>query len=88
VYLSSEILGKTVVDQLTKRQSDAVLIIGADSFTRPQLSKIGCFNFQAAARLTHLLTSELKVKNTKDLFHKIPPQHLALPGRRSAPRSK
>src|SRR5262245_55989584 len=34
----------------------------------------------AAARLTHLVTEELKVKNTRDLFYNIAPQHLALPG--------
>jgi hypothetical protein len=80
VYLSNAILGKTVVDQLVQRQSSPVLMIGSDGFTRVQLSKIGCFNFQAAARLTHLITNELKVKNTRELFFNVPPQHLALPG--------
>ena len=80
MQLSHQILGKNIVDQLEARQSSAVLTIGTDTFTRPMLSKIGCFNFTAAARLTQLLTNELKVKNTRDLFQNIPPQHLALPG--------
>lgn len=80
MFLSNEILGKAAVDQLTQRQSAPVLQIGSDKFTRVQLSKIGCFNFQAAARLTHLITNELKVANTRELFYNIGPQHLALPG--------
>lgn len=79
MYLSTSILGKAIVDKLEQRQSAPVLVIGSDRFTRPQLSKIGCFNFTAAARLTHLLTSELKIKNTRELFLSVPPQHLAIP---------
>ena len=80
MHLSTAILGKAIVDKLEARLSAPVLVIGQDSFTRPQLSKIGCFNFIAAARLSHLLTEELQLKNTRDLFEKVPPQHLALPG--------
>ena len=80
MYLSRTILGKSIVERLEHRASDPVLVIGADYFTRPQLSKIGCFNFLAAARLTHLLNVELKVKSTRDLFLNYGPQHLALPG--------
>lgn len=80
MYLSNAILGKSVVDQLVKRQSAHVLVIGSDGFTRVELSRIGCFNFQAAAILTHVITNELKAKNTRDLFFNFPPQHLALPG--------
>jgi len=80
VYLSQAILGKAIVDKLEARMSAPVLMIGQDIFTRPQLSKVACFNFTAAARLTHLLTNELKVRNTRELFQSIPPQHLALPG--------
>jgi len=80
VHYSHAILGKHIVAQLQARESAPVLIIGEDKFTRAQLSKIGCFNFTAAARLTHLLTTELKVKNTRDLFLNLAPQHLALPG--------
>ena len=78
--LSTAILGKSIVEHLRAREAAAVLTIGSDRFTRHQLSKIGCFNFAAAARLTHLLTHELKLKNTRDLFYNVGPQHLALPG--------
>jgi hypothetical protein len=80
VYLSNQILGKNIVTQLEARVTAPVLTIGNDTFTRPQLGKIGCFNFMAAARLSQLLTNELKVKNTRDLFLNVAPQHLALPG--------
>lgn len=80
MHLPPAILGKHIVDKLQTRQSAPVLIIGEDRFTRPQLSKIGCFNFTAAARLTHLLTVELQLKNTRELFLTIAPQHLAVPG--------
>lgn len=80
MHYSDAILGTHIVKRLQARESAPVLVIGEDKFTRAHLSKIGCWNFQAAAVLTHLLTSELKVKNTADLFRNIAPQHLALPG--------
>jgi len=79
MHLPTAILGKGTVVKLEERQSSAVLVIGDDKFTRPQLSKIGCFNFMAASRLTQYIT-ELKIKNTRELFQTVPPQHLALPG--------
>jgi hypothetical protein len=80
VHLYSHILGKHIVDKLQARLSAPVLVIGSDTFSRPQLGKIGCFNFQAATRISHLLTNELKVKDTKDLFLNVPPGRLAIPG--------
>lgn len=80
MYLSNAILGKSVVDQLLARQEAPVLKIGNDIFTREHLAKIKCWNFLAASRLSHLLTAELKVKDTADLFNNVPPQHLAVPG--------
>jgi hypothetical protein len=79
LHLSESILGKHIVEKLQARGSAPVLTIGRDTFTRPQLSRIGCFNFAAAARLTHLLT-ELEVKDTRDLFERFGPAHLAIPG--------
>lgn len=79
MHLSPAILGENIVRKLNERQTSAVLTIGSDRFTRPQLSKLGCFNFLAAARISALL-DELKVKDTADLFHNYDPAHLALPG--------
>lgn len=79
MHLSTAILGEGIVRQLNERQTSAVLTIGKDRYTRPQLSRLGCFNFLAAARLTALLT-ELEVKDTADLFNRFGPAHLALPG--------
>ena len=78
--LSASILGKDIVTRLQDRQRAAVLTIGTDQFSRAQLSRIGCFNFQSAARLSHLITVELKVKDTRDLFRNVSPAHLAIPG--------
>ena len=80
MHLSSAILGTDVVAKLEKRLTAPLLVIGKDAFSRTQLSKIGCFNFTAAARLSHLLSVELAVKDTADLFHNYGPAHLALPG--------
>lgn len=80
MHLSHAILGTAIVAKLEDRRTSPVLLIGSDSFSRPDLSKIGCFNFLAAARLTHVLTFELKVKHTRDLFFNFGPQHLAIPG--------
>jgi len=77
--LPTEVLGLSTVTKLKSRHSAAVLVIGGDKFTRPELSKVGCFNFLAAARLSELL-KELEVKSTRDLFQNFGPQHLALPG--------
>jgi hypothetical protein len=78
--LPPSILGKTIVDQLNARIGAPVLTIGADVFTRAQLARVKCFNFAAAARLSHLLTQELHVKDTKDLYLNISPASLAIPG--------
>lgn len=78
--LSTAILGTATVNKLQARTSAPVLVIGEDSFTRKQLAKIDCFNFAAAARLTHLISTELKIKNTADLFKNVKPIALAIPG--------
>ena len=76
--LSARILGSTAVAALTERTAAAVLTIGRDTFTRGQLARVECFNYVAASNLTTAIAS-LKVKDTADLFDRIPPAALAVP---------
>src|SRR4029077_14569041 len=55
-----------------------LLRIGADTFDRKQLAAVACYNFVAAANLSRVL-ADLKVKDTRDVFHNVPPTALALP---------
>jgi hypothetical protein len=80
MQLPDHILGKNAVTTLQERVKASVLTIGADRFTRSHLATVACFNFNAATTLTNILTNELKVKDTKDLFLNFPPIALALPG--------
>jgi hypothetical protein len=77
--LSAAVLGKSVVTYLRERQTVAVLRIGKDTFDRAALAKVACFNFTAAANLSNILTRELQVKDTRDVFNNVHPDRLAIP---------
>lgn len=79
MHLNASILGKHAVDTLQARIKTPILTIGSDRFTRGDLAGVACFNFLAAARLSALL-SDLRVKDTKDLFMRIKPSALTVPG--------
>lgn len=82
MHLSSRILGKTVVDQITLRSAHPLLRIGTDVFYRGDLARVGCYNFHAAAGLSTALQDharELAVESTRDLFETLAPRHLILP---------
>jgi hypothetical protein len=78
--LSPKVLGAYHVGRMTARAGMPVLTIGRDTFTRSALAAVQCFNFLAAARLTYAIATELKPKDTRDLFQHFPPEALALPG--------
>ncbi len=77
--LSTRVLGTNVVTHLRERAAAVLLRIGRDSFDRAAFSHVACFNFAAAANLSALLNRELRVKDTRDLFERIPPALLAIP---------
>jgi hypothetical protein len=78
--LSTHVLGKTTVDQLTARAATPVLTIGHDRFYRRDLARVACFNFIAAANLSDAIAHlGLKVKDVRDLFETIPPSALVVP---------
>lgn len=77
--LSTSVLGQTAATQLKQRINDVVLKIGSDGFTRHDLSRVSCFNFTAARNLSQLLNQELSVRNTRDVYDRVPPLSLALP---------
>lgn len=79
MLLSDHVLGITTTRQLRERNEAAVLIIGRDRFTRADLGRVECWNFGAAARLSHAIRL-LVVRDTKDLYHRYPPSALAVPG--------
>lgn len=79
MHLPDHILGKGTVETLQERINAPVLVIGSDRFTRAHLAATSCFNFNAASNLTRIIAT-LKVENTRDLYHRIPPRALALPG--------
>lgn len=76
---SARVLGTGVATQLRERISKPVLSIGSDHFTRSSLAHVDCFNYIAASNLTTILSKELRVKNTRDLFENVSPTALALP---------
>lgn len=80
MHLPDNILGKGTVATLQERIKAPVLTIGSDKFSRSQLAGVACFNFVAAAMLSNIVNNQLKVKDTGDLFRRIPPSALALPG--------
>lgn len=77
--LSPTVLGSGIVDKLKARRSAAILQIGRDVYTRSALAGVECFNFQAAMTLSAILNRELQVKDTRDVFERVPPAELALP---------
>lgn len=79
MHLSTRVLGTSIVTELSTRAAAPVLVIGADRFTRAQLSTVGCFNYVAAQRLT-VAAAALGVQSTRDLFDTVPPSGLVLPG--------
>lgn len=79
MHLSQGILGKHAVEIIASRAKAPLLIIGADAFTRSDLAKAVCFNFMAAANLSHRIAA-LHIKHTRDLFYRIHPGQLALHG--------
>lgn len=78
--LSTSILGITAVEALKKHAGTPLLQIGSDRFTRHDLAGVDCFNFTAARNLGHILQQKFQVKNLRDVYERIPPHHLALPG--------
>jgi hypothetical protein len=80
MHLPDHILGKGAVAAIQARIKAPVLTIGSDRFTRAHLASINCFNFLAAATLSNIVTNQLKVKDTRDLFQRVTPDALALPG--------
>jgi hypothetical protein len=80
MQLPDHILGKGAVQALQERVKAPVLVIGTDRFTRAHLAGVACFNFIAASHLSNILTNQLKVKDTNDLFRNVAPSALALPG--------
>ena len=79
MYLSSSILGRSTIRYVQERAASVLLQIGSDTFDREVLAGLHCFNFAAAANLTRVLTRELQVKDTKDLFNRVSPDRLVLP---------
>jgi len=79
--LSNRVLGSHTVNQLRTRAASAVLRIGSDSFTRADLAGVDCYNYQAAANLSAVLSRELRggvrVRNTKDVYEMVSPELLA-----------
>src|SRR5678816_1397382 len=79
MFLSTRILGASVVTKLAERGRTPVLTIGSDRFGRGDLAAVACFNFAAAANLSRILNHEFAVRNTREVFDKIDPIALALP---------
>jgi hypothetical protein len=77
--LSSSILGRAVVSYIVDQHQTAVLRIGRDMFTRGALASVACFNFTAAANLSKLLNTELRVADTRDVFDNVTPDRLVIP---------
>src|SRR5262245_61019474 len=77
--LESHFVGASAARTQRERLGAAVLVIGADTFTREDLARVRCFCFQAAAALSAHVQS-LRVKSTHDLFARIHPTRLAARG--------
>lgn len=79
MILSDRILGSTTTQQLRERSTASILQIGRDAFPRGALAKVDCFNYHAAATLSRVIGG-LTVKDTRDLFERVQPSQLAVPG--------
>lgn len=77
--LSAALLGADTARSLTERLTIALLTIGSDTFTRRDFARVDCFNFLAAANLSHYLNKTLKVDNTRDVYFNVNPGELAIP---------
>lgn len=77
MYLSSRILGRDTVRALTDRGTVPLLTIGRDTFTRADLASVGCFNFTAAARLSHSLVGV--APTIQALFDTVVPASVLVP---------
>ena len=80
MHLSPRVLGSTVVNALSERAGAPVLTIGSDKFRRLDLAAVECFNFTAAMHLSAAVAAIGGIKNTRDLFERIAPSELVLPG--------
>ena len=76
---STSVLGAYSVRKMQDTIKARVLVIGSDVYSRSVLAHVDCYHFTAAATLSAILNRELKVKNTADLFDRIPPESLVLP---------
>lgn len=79
MILSERILGSSIVKELQTRTSAPILKIGSDQYNRIDFATVACFNFNAAVNLSNKL-ADFSVKNTKDLYNRISPTDLAMPG--------
>ena len=80
MQLSARVLGTSTIAALHERSSAVLLTIGSDRFRRADLASIGCFNFIAAHHLSAAIVAIGGIKNTRDLFERIPPSAFVLPG--------
>ncbi len=78
--LPDTVLGTNVASAVRTKNASPILRIGSDVFTRKDLASVECFNFSAAARLSAILNKELNVKNAGEVYRKIHPSALAVPG--------
>lgn len=78
MYLSARFLGKTVAERIATTTATPVLVIGRDVFYRRDLAIMGCFNFNAAQRLSAAMRA-LGAKDTRDVFNNKAPTELVLP---------
>jgi hypothetical protein len=77
--LSSRVLGTPITKQITHRAHAPLLQVGADRLSRADLSHVDFYSPIAAANLSRIL-QEFPVKNLKDLYEKVPPAQLLVPG--------
>ena len=76
---ATSVLGAYSVRKMQETVKARVLVIGTDVYSRSVLAHVDCYHFTAAATLSAVLNKELKVKDTADLFNRIPPEDLVLP---------
>jgi len=80
MHLSTRVLGASVVNAITARASTPLLVIGSDRFRRADLAAVGCYHWIAAAHLSAAIEAIGGVRSARDLFDRIPPEALVLPG--------
>src|SRR5262245_33256300 len=77
--LFSGLLGQSVVKALEASAAAGIVEVGKDKISKRELAGEGCYNFHAARLLSRAL-AELKVASLKDLYERVPPTALAIPG--------